>query len=120
MTDSLSLACQLTGVRATLENVGALLRIEHNVSLTLLQSVKPNITDVLAESFVESVDGYWYPIEASDEHPALVRVIVAESGYCVERRARIASYWVPVATVPVAEFNPSAFRTWRRSWNCVA
>jgi len=90
------------------------------MSLALLKNDKPTITDVLAESFVESVDGYWYPIEASDEHAPLVRVIVAESGYCVERRARVQSFWVPVATVPVAEFNPASFRIWRRNWNCVA
>lgn len=86
----------------------------------MLAVTHSNLIDALSESFNRSADGYWYPVEAPVEGAALVRVIVAESGYCVERRASIQAHWLPVATVPVAEFNPATFRTWRRSWRMVA
>jgi hypothetical protein len=86
----------------------------------LTATVDTRITDVLAESFALSNDGYWYPIEASPERPALVRVIVAKSGYCVERRREVGVAWLPVATVTTAEFHPPAFRRWRAAWRMTA
>lgn len=78
------------------------------------------LTDVLQESFTLSVtDGAWYPVEAP-EYRALVRVHVHESGYCVERRRSLGSAWAPIAVVAIAEFDPGAFRAWRRAWRLVA
>jgi hypothetical protein len=78
------------------------------------------LRDTIAESFAESNDGYWYPIEATPATPALVRIILAESGYCVERRRGVESAWLPVAVVHTGEFNAAHFRTWRRSWRMVS
>jgi hypothetical protein len=73
------------------------------------------ITEVLRESFVQSpVDAVWYPAEAQPGR-ALVRVHVAESGHCVERRRRLTSPWMPIATVAAHDFDPAAFRAWRAS-----
>jgi hypothetical protein len=73
------------------------------------------ITDVLNESFVQSIeDSAWYPMEAQPGR-ALVRVHVAPSGYCVERRRKLTSSWMPIATVAAHEFDPEAFRAWRAS-----
>jgi hypothetical protein len=73
------------------------------------------IHEVLRESFVQSAeDSAWYPVEAQPGR-SLVRVQVADSGYCVERRRSLDSPWAPIATVPIAEFVPAAFRTWRQN-----
>ena len=83
-------------------------------------AVRDNITQLLAEGFTRSaVDGLWYPSDAQQER-ALARVHVADSGYCVERRRSPTSPWAPVAVVPVAEFDPEAFRVWRRAWRLTA
>lgn len=81
----------------------------------------PTITDVLrSERFQRSTeDGFWYPAEAP-EYRALVRVLVSDSGYCVERRRSLAAPWAPIATVAAAEFDASAFRAWRRNYRLVA
>lgn len=78
------------------------------------------ITDTLRESFVLSAeDGYWYPGEAQSGR-SLVRVIVADSGYCVERRRSLGSPWAPIAAVAIAEFDARLFRGWRQSVRAVA
>lgn len=71
------------------------------------------IKDALRESFNESLDGYWYPMEPGIP---LVRIQVANSGYSVERRRNERSAWMPIVTAELAEFDAAAFRQWRAQW----
>lgn len=74
------------------------------------------LKDTLSESFQESLDGYWYPLEPG---VPLVRVQVGGGAYSVERRRDERTSWMPITTMDVAEFDPVAFRIWRERWQMV-
>lgn len=74
------------------------------------------LIDTLSESFRESGDGFWYPIESG---VPLVRVSVGGNGYQIERRRNDRCPWMPIVTANVAEFDPTAFRVWRSNWKAV-
>lgn len=75
------------------------------------------VTDTLRQSFSESMDGYWYPM---DPGTPLVRIQVASSGYCIERRRNGNTPWMPIVTAELPEFDANAFQTWRSRWPMVA
>lgn len=77
-------------------------------TITLTQ--KAQVRDVLAESFVEELDGFWYPVEPG---APLVRVYLSGGGYMIERRRTPQVAWSPIVTAALAEFSPESFRDWR-------
>jgi hypothetical protein len=88
-----------------------------NVAMAITQRAH-TVRDVIRESFVESNDGYFYPVEAGEP---LVRVTLGSDGsYCVERRSSVDSGWLPIVVAPVSEFDASTWRGWRRSWPMAA
>lgn len=82
-----------------------------------IQSQARVIKDVIAESFVENVDGFWYPIEPGTP---LVRIQVAVTGYQIQRRRNERNAWMPIVTAETAEFDAGAFRSWRERWPMTA
>lgn len=79
------------------------------------------VKDTLSESFeLDQFDSYFYPVERSPRSPALARVIVGGGAYSIERRRNVDSAWMPIVTADVVEFDPGAFREWRKSWPVVA
>lgn len=69
--------------------------------------------DAIARHFAPGDDGFWYP---RAEGIALVRVAVDHMHCQVQRRRRPETPWLPIATMRVEEFDPSAFNVWCESW----
>jgi hypothetical protein len=85
----------------------------------LVAQAHDTVRDTVLESFVESVDGYFYPTEATED-TALARIYIAPSSYMIERRRVSDAPWLPVVTAECSEFDPAAFRVWRARWPVVA
>jgi hypothetical protein len=76
------------------------------------------VRDVVSESFsLNDFDGYWYPAQ---RERSLVRIYVTDSGYQIERRRKLDSAWMPVATARTEDFDPDAFCAWKSNWRLVA
>lgn len=84
---------------------------------TLTNTARDRFLSTLVSHFDETSDGVFYP--KLDGTP-LVRILVNDRMYLIERRRRPDSEWTPVTTVRFSQFDAESFLRWLALWPQVA